>query len=60
MVATDEAVSSGVALITIDAAGQNTIVVVPGANGTFTPDRLGPAIGRVRAAPVVLLQLEVR
>ena len=59
MVATDEAVSSGVALITIDAAGQNTIVVVPGANGTFTPDRLGPAIGRVRAAHVVLLQLEI-
>jgi ribokinase len=59
LVATDEGVSSGVALITIDAAGQNTIVVVPGANGTFSPDRLGPSVARVRSARVVLLQLEI-
>ena len=59
MVAADEAVSSGVALITIDAAGQNTIVVVPGANGTFTPDRLGPSVTRLRSSRVVLLQLEI-
>lgn len=58
-VATDEHVSSGVALITIDAAGQNTIVVVPGANGTFAPDRLGASVAQVRAARVVLLQLEI-
>jgi ribokinase len=59
LVATDEGVSSGVALVTIDAAGQNTIVVVPGANGTFSPDRLGPSVARVRSARVVLLQLEI-
>jgi ribokinase len=59
LVAADEAVSSGVALITIDATGQNTIVVVPGANGTFSPDRLGPAVHRVRSARVVMLQLEI-
>jgi ribokinase len=58
-VATDDAVSSGVALITTDAAGQNTIVVVAGANGTFTPDRLAPAATLLRQASVVLLQLEV-
>jgi ribokinase len=58
-VATDGAVSSGVALITTDAAGQNTIVVVAGANGTFTPDRLAPAATLLRQASVVLLQLEV-
>ena len=58
-VSTDEGVSSGVALITTDARGQNTIVVVAGANGTFTPDRLAPALTYIRHASVVLLQLEV-
>jgi ribokinase len=59
MVSTDESVSSGVALITTNAEGQNTIVVVAGANGTFAPARLGPAIMRLRAAQVVMLQLEI-
>ncbi|MER7007703.1 ribokinase [Dactylosporangium sp. NPDC000555] len=49
---------SGVALITVDAAGENCIVVSPGANATLTgleaADRA--AIG---AADVLLLQLEV-
>jgi ribokinase len=58
-VSTDDAVSSGVALITTDAAGQNTIVVVAGANGTFAPERLAPAGTLLRQASVVLLQLEV-
>ena len=58
-VSADDAVSSGVALITTDAAGQNTIVVVAGANGTFTPDRLAPALTWIRQATVVLLQLEI-
>lgn len=55
----DERVSSGVALITIDAEGQNQIVVVAGANGTFTPDRLAPAVPWLQQAAVVLLQLEI-
>ncbi len=58
-VGTDDGVSSGVALITTDAAGQNHIVVVPGANGTFTPERLAPAVTWLRRASVVLLQLEI-
>jgi ribokinase len=58
-VATDEGSSSGVALITTDATGQNTIVVVAGANGTFTADRLAPALPLLRAAKAVLLQLEI-
>jgi ribokinase len=57
-VSTDDSVSSGVALITTDAAGQNEIVVVAGANGTFTPERLAPAAMLLRQASVVLLQLE--
>ena len=46
-------------MITTDKDGQNEIVVVAGANGTFTPDRLAPAAALLRRASVVLLQLEV-
>jgi ribokinase len=55
----DEHVSSGVALITIDGRGQNQIVIVAGANGTFDPGRLEPAAALLREARVVLLQLEI-
>ncbi len=34
-------------------------MLVAGANGTFTPDRLAPAVPLLRQATVVLLQLEV-
>jgi ribokinase len=59
LVATDDSAATGVALITVDHAGENQIVLAPGANGTFTPDRLAPAEPAIRAARVVLLQLEV-
>jgi ribokinase len=55
----DEAESTGVALITVDGAGQNQIVLVPGANGTFTPERLAVAVTSLRNSRVVLLQLEI-
>ncbi|MBK5297637.1 MAG: ribokinase [Vicinamibacteria bacterium] len=58
-VSTDDGVSSGVAFVTTDAAGQNEIVVVAGANGTFAPERLSSAVTLVCQASVVLLQLEV-
>ena len=48
---------TGLALITIDTSGQNQIVLVPGANGAFTPDRLpeisGWGTGLSAAAAVV-------
>ena len=59
LIGTDDSVSSGVALITTDADGQNEIVVVAGANGTFTPDRLAPALPVLRRASVALVQLEI-
>jgi ribokinase len=55
----DETVSSGVAAITINADAQNQIVIIPGANGTLTPDRLKPARAVISSARVVLLQLEI-
>lgn len=58
-VLTDQSVSSGVAIIGIEAGGQNRIIVVPGANGTFTPTRFEQVQGLVDRASYVLLQLEI-
>jgi ribokinase len=45
---------SGVALIEVDASGENTIVVAPGANARVTPDDVD-----VSGADGVLVQLEI-
>jgi ribokinase len=58
-VETDSSVSSGVAVITIDASGQNEIVVVPGANGRLTEAVLERHGAAFTSAAYVLLQLEV-
>lgn len=55
----DADVSSGVAVILVNAEGQNQIVIVPGANGTFGPERLSASAALIRGAKVVLLQLEI-
>jgi ribokinase len=50
--------ASGVALIVVDGAGENAIVVAPGANAAFT--RLTDAdVAAIRAADVLLCQLEI-
>jgi ribokinase len=51
-------VATGHALITVDAAGENSIVVVAGANAAVSPDDL-TVLGSVGPGDVVLLQLEV-
>ncbi len=51
--------SSGVALITTDAAGENSIVVIPGANGLLTPETLAKHETIVKEAGVLLSQLEI-
>lgn len=48
--------SSGIALITVEHAGENRIIVVPGANGTLTDDALSADL--FDEARVVLVQLE--
>lgn len=58
-VITDANVSSGVASITINDRAQNHIIVVPGANGSFTPERLHGHADVLRAARVLLVQLEI-
>ena len=51
--------SSGVALITIGAGGENNIVVVPGANALLTPDLVEVAAPVLQQAGFILAQLEI-
>jgi ribokinase len=50
---------SGVALITVDPAGDNSIIVAPGANSRLTPEGIEAARGAFEGARVVSAQLEV-
>lgn len=53
---TDEQEATGVAVITVDDKGQNTIVVAPGANSRLDPH---PALAAITSEDVMLLQLEI-
>ncbi len=55
----DPDAGTGLAVITVDPAGENTIVVSPGANARVTAADVDAAARAVRDAAVVLLQLEV-
>ncbi len=50
--------ATGVALIVVDAAGQNTIVVASGANARLSPADVEAAEAAIAKADVLLLQLE--
>ncbi|MFE9921017.1 ribokinase [Streptomyces sp. NPDC005774] len=50
---------TGVALITVDPSGDNSIVVSPGANGRLTPGDVRTAGSLFQAAKVVSTQLEI-
>ncbi len=50
---------TGVALIIVDDAGENLIAVAPGANLRLRPEDVDRAAEHLRAAQVVMLQLEV-
>ena len=54
----DESAATGVALIVVDEAGQNSIVVASGANMSLTVDDVIAAEAAIAAADVLLLQLE--
>lgn len=58
-VSIDPELPSGVALITVDAQGENCIVVAPGSNMALHPDDLDPVIDRMNMAEIILLQLEI-
>jgi ribokinase len=55
----DPRAPTGMAVITVDEAGQNQIVLVPGANESLSPQALEPHRERLARAHVLLLQLEI-
>ena len=55
----DEKSVTGTASILVDDAGQNSIVVAPGANARLTPDDVNEAEFAIAQADVLLLQLEI-
>jgi ribokinase len=58
-VATAKHTASGVALISVDGQGQNSITVIPGANGMLLPEDLDKSLPQLRSAGMILTQLEI-
>ena len=50
---------SGVALITVDSKGENSIVVAPGSNGNLLQEDIPPAVFDPDKYEILLLQLEI-
>lgn len=50
---------SGIASIAVGAQGENSIIVIPGANAAVTPNVLDQHIALIRTAGIVLCQLEL-
>jgi ribokinase len=50
---------TGIAHITVDAAGDNAITIVPAANSRLTPEMVYEAESKFAGAKVVLVQLEI-
>lgn len=55
----DHAAPSGVALITVDEAGENSIVVASGANANLSPDDLKDVLKEFNEDVIILMQLEI-
>jgi ribokinase len=54
----DPEAATGIALITLDASGQNSIVLAPGANMRLTKEDINAARGAVVQSDALVLQLE--
>ncbi len=54
-----EETSTGTASITVNAQGENTIIVVPGANGLVDTDYVRSSIKAIDDTDILMLQLEV-
>ena len=51
--------ASGLAIVAVEDSGENSIMIVPGANGRLTPADVLAASSILRDADIVLVQLEV-
>ncbi len=56
---TDQKNPSGVALISVDTYGENSIIVAPGANSTLSYEDIDKAEERIKECDIILMQLEV-
>ncbi len=57
-VMTRAGIATGIALITVNAEGENTIIVAPGANGQLSPHDVDTHRAAVTAADALVMQLE--
>ena len=55
----DTSVSTGMALIVINKEGENSILIVTGANGNFSPKDIETVESTVKSSDLLLLQLEI-
>ncbi len=55
----DETTSSGVAVITVDDAGENNIIIIAGANGRLNETDVERLSSRLPGAAALLMQLEI-
>ncbi|MCA9448482.1 MAG: ribokinase, partial [Candidatus Omnitrophica bacterium] len=55
----DPELPTGIALIVVDAAGENQIAVAWGANGALSPNQIDEALEALETADVILTQLEM-
>lgn len=55
---TTQQCSSGVAIVAVERSGQNSIMVVPGANGCLSPDDVNRFAAHIADSDILLLQLE--
>jgi ribokinase len=55
----DPELPSGVALITVDSSGENSIVVAPGSNGNLQPEDIPYKVFNAEKYRILLLQLEI-
>jgi ribokinase len=58
-ISTDPVEASGIALITVDQHGENSIAVAPGANALLSPADIERARDAIQQADVILVQLEI-
>lgn len=58
-ISVDEEHLSGVAFITIDSKGENSIIVAPGANASLVDDDIDKALHVIENADLILMQCEI-
>jgi ribokinase len=59
MVKRVDGISTGIASITVDSSGSNSIIVVPGANGRLSIEDLQASLEAIENSEIVVAQLEV-